>query len=505
MRFLGSLSVAFLSTFAAAANPRQLEQRELERRDCSVGRGGLKNKLTIINATPYPFYRSRVESCQVDKWSIPNTPAVVDPGKSATFEYTITRGGDASADISFILKIDGALSQKHFNIHVQGRNRLVGYTISAEVLGGLNTAGHGSGQGVFNFGDIKDALPQPGYPDVFVLSGNETYGYGTVEPPTDWMNSMGPNLKKLSINELVIPASHDSGMSQTVDGIGIDFNTRTQDANIYNQLVRGIRMLDLRPHLGPNDDDFRLAHFTNFFGAFGESLADAMNGINRFQKENPGELIILDLIPGFTRLKGPSSTPFSEQQFNDLLDTLIKGLPGLSTEYDLTVDAGGSAGLTSEPIETFYKKTSSPIFLRVPSDKGKWKGRVPSRNGSKTTGAVSSDLLPYASKWSDTNDANRLRTDQLDYFTNDYSSDQPFMGVFLETLQGAQNADPLGKSIRSLAFDAKDVLYENAWNWSNAKKYINFLQFDYVLNKQVASLAAAMNYQYAFARHDAKK
>ncbi|QIX02097.1 hypothetical protein AMS68_007614 [Peltaster fructicola] len=496
MRSLGLFSLALLSTLTAASRSQQRPRGQ----DCAASAdGGLANSLTIINATPYSFHRSAVHSCQVGSWTLQDTPAVIEAGKSATFSYRITRGGDAAADLSYLLNIDGKMSKKQFNIHVQGRDRLVGYVISAEVSGGLTTAGHGSDQGRFQFGDIKDAFPQSGYPDVFVLSGNETYGYGTVEPPVAWMSAMGPVLKKLSLRNLVIPASHDSGMSQTVDGIGVDANTRTQDTNIYGQLVRGIRMLDFRPHLGPNDDDFRLAHFTKSFGAFGESLVDAMSDIKRFRREYPGELIVIDILPGLTRLKGPTSTPFTEKQCNDLLDTLEKGLPSLKTEYELSIAPTDATGLTAEPIDTFYKKEPSPILLRVPVDRKEWLGRQPVANGRKTTGTVASTFLPVTSKWSDTNGATVMSKDQKSFFDSKYTRNAPFMSVFVLTLQGLENI-PLGDSIRSLAFEAKKVLYTSAWDWSSVQRYPNMLQFDYVLDKQVAAVAAAMNYQFAFAR-----
>lgn len=83
-----------------------------------------------------------------------------------------------------------------------------------------------------------------------------------------------------------MPGSHDAGMS-TIDGrttLADWANTQTQWLDIYGQLVRGSRWLDIRPCLG-NGGKHMLCHYTvktdSAYGANGLEVGEAIKQINR--------------------------------------------------------------------------------------------------------------------------------------------------------------------------------------------------------------------------------
>jgi hypothetical protein len=68
------------------------------------------------------------------------------------------------------------------------------------------------------------------------------------KPAEDWMHANYDRIQCLSLRELAIPGSHDSGMSQLNGGSGgIAEDTRTQTLDFGGQLKAGARFFDLRP------------------------------------------------------------------------------------------------------------------------------------------------------------------------------------------------------------------------------------------------------------------
>ncbi|KAL5710412.1 hypothetical protein ACHQM5_020975 [Ranunculus cassubicifolius] len=110
---------------------------------------------------------------------------------------------------------------------------------------------------------------------------------GSNHHPSDrknWMADLGP--QRLRINEIVWPGTHDSA----TNGIGEVVITRPigecQDLSIYDQLVTGTRVLDIR--IGSNRD---IAH-----GVLRSYSIDVvLQDIKRFLTETSSEIIILEV------------------------------------------------------------------------------------------------------------------------------------------------------------------------------------------------------------------
>ena len=111
-----------------------------------------------------------------------------------------------------------------------------------------------------------------------------------VIPTSNWLSHISDDK---TLNEIVIPGSHDAGMSETHH---CTFFVRpewvqAQKLNIYQQAMAGVRYFDLRADY----DHHKLVtfHRTDGTGCNGESLKDVFDQAVAFLTENPSEFLIL--------------------------------------------------------------------------------------------------------------------------------------------------------------------------------------------------------------------
>lgn len=132
-----------------------------------------------------------------------------------------------------------------------------------------------------------------------------------ISNPSKWMANIND---KMPLNSIIMPGSHDAGMSEAIDCSGVGFtdgyNTITQFKNVAAQLDAGVRFFDLRipvTFAGPlgvtidRNPGLRTFHGANvinepnnFFagGCFGEPFGDISKATVDFLKLNPSETII---------------------------------------------------------------------------------------------------------------------------------------------------------------------------------------------------------------------
>ena len=127
---------------------------------------------------------------------------------------------------------------------------------------------------------------------------------------TQWMAYYGDILGKLTLTEMTLPGTHDSGTYDPVSPLVYEW-VRTQATSLREQLNLGIRVLDLR--IGQNSPgDYIITHDiwrTHY------SLSGALDNVKEFIRATNREIVILD----FHRFGGPS--------FDfDLLKTQVKEL-----------------------------------------------------------------------------------------------------------------------------------------------------------------------------------
>lgn len=116
-----------------------------------------------------------------------------------------------------------------------------------------------------------------------------------------WMNDLYKDHPAQKINEIVIPGSHDSATDQmTKKSMYASFNkmhrlsqdlvcswAKTQHHSIYEQLMDGIRYLDLRIENHPTG-------WKTFHGLICNDLNDVLEQIGRYATNHKREIIIID-------------------------------------------------------------------------------------------------------------------------------------------------------------------------------------------------------------------
>ncbi len=109
-----------------------------------------------------------------------------------------------------------------------------------------------------------------------------------VEEP-NWMSRLN---SQLSLDNMVLPGSHDTGMSQVYDnGVTAPSYIQTQQFNVGQQLVCGIRYFDLRLKLYNNA--LVTYHETAGFGGKGQDLASILQQATNFLSQYPSETFVL--------------------------------------------------------------------------------------------------------------------------------------------------------------------------------------------------------------------
>ncbi|KAF3548429.1 hypothetical protein DY000_02009076 [Brassica cretica] len=123
-----------------------------------------------------------------------------------------------------------------------------------------------------------------------------------------WMAGVGPD--KLHINKIVWPGTHDSATNK----IGIRFVSRPfaqcQSLSIYNQLVAGTRVLDIRVQ-----EDRRVCH-----GILKTYSVDVvLTDLKRFLSETESEIVILEIRTEFGHEDPPEFDKYLVEQLGDHL------------------------------------------------------------------------------------------------------------------------------------------------------------------------------------------
>ncbi len=160
---------------------------------------------------------------------------------------------------------------------------------------------------VFDLGGMGMGWRELGFPGervsvALVIAGSEEYGFVNSLQLNNiaWMRSMYDVIKDRQLRHVVVPGSHDAGLSRISDsgwfGLGTASNTETQSLDHYNQLRVGVRYFDMRI-VSINWGDFWAAHVNDEtaaapVGATGESLDDLIKGVNRFMSDFPGEVVV---------------------------------------------------------------------------------------------------------------------------------------------------------------------------------------------------------------------
>lgn len=276
-------------------------------------------------------------------------------------------------------------------------------------------------------------------------------------------------------------------------------NTITQAVGIYQQLLRGIRWMDWRPYMDASRNDIYLGHFADKFalGGYGQSLAEAISDVNNFNRDYPGELIVIDMYDGFDVVTALTQHTFNGAAYQLLVNQLTDkdtGLHGINTVYELT-NSDGPAKVGGEPLSTFYALNRSPVIVRIGSNHIP-EGTPPiTVRGNQITGLMSSDQLPDGGDYADTDKYQVMQQDQQKKLSA-RTTDVIFKTTFTLTQTIPETVG--GPSINYFAHTAMSVLNDNLYRWSIPGVYPNLIEYDFVDDHQVAALAMALNVNLAY-------
>lgn len=124
----------------------------------------------------------------------------------------------------------------------------------------------------------------------------------------NWMSTLVP--EKIHVNQIVWPGTHDSA----TDEIGIPFISRPfaqcESLSIYQQLVIGVRVLDIRVQ-----EDRRICH--GFLLCYNVDVV--INDVKKFLSETHSEIIILEIRTEFGHDDLPDFDKYLEAELGEFL------------------------------------------------------------------------------------------------------------------------------------------------------------------------------------------
>ncbi|KAL4785448.1 PLC-like phosphodiesterase [Aspergillus varians] len=261
--------------------------------------------ITIVNLTPHRFKLDHTHSYQMDTFNWGDIP----PGRSRqNIAHYTERVGAAQVDTN---------GEAYYSIAGTSKKFVIRATTHIPDSYWRRTVIDLSGMGL---GQREYLNPRAEVPVTLVITGSDQHGFtaSLTHGRGNWMKLLYDVIKDRPLRHIVMPGTHDSGMS-TISGqivsIGNEANTQTQGLNIYDQLRTGARWFDMRivsVHQSNTDDyAFWAAHVNDEtanipVGNTGESLSDIINEINKFTSESPGEIIFVKLryLIGIRRVPG---------------------------------------------------------------------------------------------------------------------------------------------------------------------------------------------------------
>lgn len=123
-----------------------------------------------------------------------------------------------------------------------------------------------------------------------IIAANSTYPYPLTPLYSKWMDHYGDVLGRLTLTELTLPGTHDSG-THDPKAVGIISSyIRTQNTTLAKQLSDGIRVLDLR--IGQvKPGEYIIVHDTY---STNYSLSTAIKEVTEFMDKTEKEIVVLD-------------------------------------------------------------------------------------------------------------------------------------------------------------------------------------------------------------------
>ncbi|KAK1240137.1 hypothetical protein MKX08_007579 [Trichoderma sp. CBMAI-0020] len=365
---------------------------------------GSRQYITIVNLTPHRFVLQNTHSYQMTTFDWGDIPQ--GHSRQNIVVYTNKAGASAVDDNGeAYYAIDG--TDKTFVIRATTH---IPDTYPARTVIDLT----GMGQGQREYLDPAEQSPV-----TLVITGSDSYGFITSIKygPGNWMKNMYDVIQDRQLQHIVMPGTHDAGMStisNQIIGGGISENTQTQGINIYNQLYAGSRYFDLRVgsvHSNTNTSNYSFwtMHVSGetaevAVGNTGESLDSVISEINQFTAESPGEVIIFRVRYLVGRRELPTLGPiyWTSPIVNDFFSKL-RGVNNRCGNLDT------SSTFNQKPASYFMDQNGGNgcvLFLLA----GDLQSGVP--QDSVSDGIYQANVLSINDDWSNLGDTQSMAEDQ---------------------------------------------------------------------------------------------
>ncbi|POR36398.1 PI-PLC X-box domain-containing protein [Tolypocladium paradoxum] len=434
-----------------------------------------KQYVTIVNLTPHRFKLVHTHSYQMDEFDFGDIPQ--GRARQNVAHYTEKAGANHVDDNA----------EAYFSIEGTDKKFVIRATTHIPDHYERRTVIDLSGMGM---GQREYLDPGKESPVTLVITGSNDYGFITSirHGPGNWMKGIYDVIKDRKIQHVVMPGTHDSGMSRIsgkILSLGIPANTQTQGINIYDQLRAGARWFDLRVatvHNVPNEGDygFWILHVNDekaevVIGNSGESLDDVVSEINKFTSENPGEVIFFRVkyLVGIRMV--PSSGPiyWSRDIVNEFFGKL-KRVNNRCPSLDANVQ------FNQQKASYFMDRNGGKgcvIFLLD----GDLKADVP--HDSIVDGIYESKRMEFWDNWSNLPDTKSLAQDQAAAWksvgrSGQFSNDRFLIGQWLVS---ADAVTTTLVSIQNIAIlPTNPALYWMGVNNMSPESWPNVLMVDYI-------------------------
>ncbi|KAK4135446.1 PLC-like phosphodiesterase [Trichocladium antarcticum] len=400
--------------------------------------------ITIVNLTPHPFVLTSTHQYQMSDWDWDTVP----PGKSRqnVAEHTGKVGAnpiDTNGEAYYRIGDTGKTFVVRATTHIPD-------TYPRRVV--FDLSGMGKGQREYK-------VPEQEVPVTLVITGSDEYGFVTSlsHGPGNWMNSIKDVIQDRPLRHVVMPGTHDSGMSKISGAIltgATSGNTQTQGLNMYNQLRTGARWFDLRVQtvhqVAPSCCDnyeFWTTHINDEtadapIGRSGEKFDDVVDNINQFTAENPGEVIILQFryLIGIRNVPSMGPEYWKTKQKDEFFDKLrrINNRCG-------NIPTSGANGLGDRGVGSFMSSNGNKGCVLIFLDTRHLEQNIAAADRvARADGIYHKNDLPWSDGWpnkEDTKDVaesniNRWQAERTNVLVSQWLSTPNFMtSTFVYSLQ----------------------------------------------------------------------
>ena len=365
-----------------------------------MGQGGY---LWIINATSKKLTASNVTSNQMNNWSFNDIPSQSKQRFYIEFDqgvFTPTSGDEGEATFtlegtsnSFNLLVRWPTNAGECGLKINSSSipasdyHVFPPTLQGETYGKLGWIHDGSLSLFIMEKGITASVPTD-----FPGQGSIVSAVPTIPVPDcgNWMEYYSDSLGKLTLMEMTIPGTHDSGTYNPVSTLGTPW-IRTQSLGLAQQLDHGIRSLDLR--IGQNSPgDYILCH-DDWRTSY--SLAQALKEVTDFIDKTKKEIVILD----FHRFVKFGAEDFDYLQLKNQIIAAVSEyiLPSIF-KSDTLENLWKIAGYTTRRIVLAWNSSNPVPNVMWPGVNQRWYGDASSLESLYT--CIKSDMQnPPAGMW----------------------------------------------------------------------------------------------------------